>query len=205
MAARARSNVDHTRLISKSIFVTNFPDNTTSKDLWEVCKGYGTVVDVFIPDRKSKAGKRFAFVRFIKVDNVDRLVASSPAMVLDDECVVERDLDNFVMGEVKDFSSINNLRVLLSNELERVHILVSGIAISGWRRCENNGYGLEFIGSSADEWCGYVNVESEYSDDDEAAAEDKVDSVSFVEEFSCDKVDSVEEEKRRGYVNNDKN
>ncbi|GJY62646.1 RNA-directed DNA polymerase, eukaryota, nucleotide-binding alpha-beta plait domain protein [Tanacetum coccineum] len=170
----ARSNVDHTRLISKSIFVTNFPDNTTSKDLWEVCKGYGTVVDVFIPDRKSKAGKRFAFVRFIKVDNVDRLVgnlctlwigrmhlhanvarfdrppihssrpnistrpaangassfasvlkgnpnnfnhiASSPAMVLDDECVVERDLDNFVMGEVKDFSSINNLRVLLSNE-----------------------------------------------------------------------------------------
>ncbi|GJY93663.1 RNA-directed DNA polymerase, eukaryota, nucleotide-binding alpha-beta plait domain protein [Tanacetum coccineum] len=126
--------------------------------------GYGTVVDVFIPDRKSKAGKRFAFVRFIKVDNVDRLVgnlctlwigrmhlhanvarfdrppihssngassfasvlkgnpnnfnhiASSPAMVLDDECVVERDLDNFVMGEVKDFSSINNLRVLLSNE-----------------------------------------------------------------------------------------
>ncbi|GJS35391.1 RNA-directed DNA polymerase, eukaryota [Tanacetum coccineum] len=171
---KARSNVDHTRLISKSIFVTNFPDNTTSKDLWEVCKGYGTVVDVFIPDRKSKAGKRFAFVRFIKVDNVDRLVgnlctlwigrmhlhanvarfdrppiqssrpnistrpaangvssftsvlkgnpnnfnhiASSPAMVLDDECVVERDLDNFVMGEVKDFSSINNLRVLLSNE-----------------------------------------------------------------------------------------
>ncbi|GJT90513.1 RNA-directed DNA polymerase, eukaryota [Tanacetum coccineum] len=152
----------------------NFLDNTTSKDLWEVCKGYGTVVDVFIPDRKSKAGKRFAFVRFIKVDNVDRLVgnlctlwigrmhllanvarfnrplihssrpnistipaangassfasvlkgnpnnfnhiASSPAMVLDDECVVERDLDNFVMGEVKDFSSINNLRVLLSNE-----------------------------------------------------------------------------------------
>ncbi|GJX90595.1 RNA-directed DNA polymerase, eukaryota, nucleotide-binding alpha-beta plait domain protein [Tanacetum coccineum] len=152
----------------------NFPDNTTSKDLWEVCKGYGTVVDVFIPDRKSKEGKRFVFVRFIKVDNVDRLVgnlctlwigrmhlhanvarfdlplihssrpnistrpaangassfalvlkgnpntfnhiASSPAMVLDDECVVERDLDNFVMGEVKDFSLINNLRVLLSNE-----------------------------------------------------------------------------------------
>ncbi|GJX79562.1 RNA-directed DNA polymerase, eukaryota [Tanacetum coccineum] len=38
--------------------------------------GYGTVVDVFIPDRKSKAGKRFAFVRFIKVDNVDRLVGN---------------------------------------------------------------------------------------------------------------------------------
>ncbi|GJR24865.1 RNA-directed DNA polymerase, eukaryota, nucleotide-binding alpha-beta plait domain protein [Tanacetum coccineum] len=59
----ARSNVDHTRLISKSIFVTNFPDNTTSKDLWEVCKGYGTVVDVFIPDRKSKARKREQIVK----------------------------------------------------------------------------------------------------------------------------------------------
>ncbi|GKA73989.1 RNA-directed DNA polymerase, eukaryota [Tanacetum coccineum] len=36
--------------------------------------GYGTVVDVFILNRKSKSGKRFAFVRFIKVVNVDRLV-----------------------------------------------------------------------------------------------------------------------------------
>nr|GEX94116.1 RNA-directed DNA polymerase, eukaryota, nucleotide-binding alpha-beta plait domain protein [Tanacetum cinerariifolium] len=70
MAARFRSNVDHTRLISKSIFVTNLPDNTTSKDLWEVCQGYGTVVDVYIPNRKSKSRKRFAFVRFIKVENV---------------------------------------------------------------------------------------------------------------------------------------
>ncbi|GJU33566.1 RNA-directed DNA polymerase, eukaryota, nucleotide-binding alpha-beta plait domain protein [Tanacetum coccineum] len=34
----------------------------------------GTVVDVFIPFKKSKAGKRFAFVRFIKVFNLDRLV-----------------------------------------------------------------------------------------------------------------------------------
>nr|GEX69511.1 RNA-directed DNA polymerase, eukaryota, nucleotide-binding alpha-beta plait domain protein [Tanacetum cinerariifolium] len=174
MAARFRSNVDHTRLISKFIFVMNFPDNTMSKDLWEVCQGYGTVVDVYIPNRKSKAGKRFAFVRFIKVENVDRLVgnlctlwtgcmhlhanvvqferspihssrptnpirsdntgapsfasalkgnpnislpiSSSPAMVLDDSCVVKRDLDNYVMGEVKQFSSINNLSVLLSNE-----------------------------------------------------------------------------------------
>ncbi|GKB20293.1 RNA-directed DNA polymerase, eukaryota [Tanacetum coccineum] len=182
MAARNRSNSDHTRLISKSIFVTNFPDNTSAKDLWEVCKGYGTVVDVFIPNRKSRSGKRFAFVRFIKVGNVDRLVenlctlwigrmhlhanvvrydrppisssrpnvaprptvksvsrpsangassfvsvlkgnpntinhiSTSPAMVLDDECLVERDLDNFVLGEVKDFSSINNLLILLSNE-----------------------------------------------------------------------------------------
>ncbi|GKB52428.1 RNA-directed DNA polymerase, eukaryota [Tanacetum coccineum] len=76
MAARYRSNEDHTRSISKSIFVTNFPDSTSAKDLWKLCQDYGNVVDVYIPNRKSKAGKRFAFVRFIKVDNIDRLVGN---------------------------------------------------------------------------------------------------------------------------------
>nr|GEU61038.1 zinc finger, CCHC-type [Tanacetum cinerariifolium] len=174
MAPWVRSNSDHIRTISKSIFVTNFPDNTTSKDLWELCKGYGIVVDVYIPNRLSKAGKRFAFVRFIKVDNVERLLGNlctlwigrmhlhanvvrferssvnvprthnssrpnvatatngvsfasilkgnngtlnnislAPAMVLDDDCVVNHNLDFVVMGEVKDFSSINNLYFLL--------------------------------------------------------------------------------------------
>nr|GEY32291.1 RNA-directed DNA polymerase, eukaryota, nucleotide-binding alpha-beta plait domain protein [Tanacetum cinerariifolium] len=173
MATNFRSNADHTRLISKSIFVTNFPDNTSSKDLWKLCQDYGTMVDVYILNRKSKARKRFAFVRFIKAENINRLVgnlctlwigrmhlhanvvhferspiqasrlASSarpnhigaslfatvlkgnnthvnasevPAMVVDDSCVVTRDLEFFVMGEVNKFSSIPNLRVLLSNE-----------------------------------------------------------------------------------------
>nr|GEU40194.1 RNA-directed DNA polymerase, eukaryota, nucleotide-binding alpha-beta plait domain protein [Tanacetum cinerariifolium] len=65
---------DDTRALSKSVFVTNFPDSTSSKDLWTLCQGYGTVVDVYIPNRKSKAGKRFAFVRFIRVINLDRLI-----------------------------------------------------------------------------------------------------------------------------------
>ncbi|GKA96337.1 hypothetical protein Tco_0818432 [Tanacetum coccineum] len=56
---------------------------------------------------------------------------------------------------------------------------------------------------------GYVNVESEYTDDeeeDEDAASYLVDEfMSFVEEFSCeefscDKVVCLEDEKRRGYV-----
>ncbi|GJW92884.1 RNA-directed DNA polymerase, eukaryota [Tanacetum coccineum] len=169
--AGSRSKEDQVRSISKSIFITNFPDSTTSSELWKLCQSYGTVVDVFIPNRRSKAGKRFAFVRFIKVFNVERLVGNlctlwigrmhlqanlarferpsvqssrvappfrpahaaasfvsavkgvsapsisvSPALVLDDSCVVTRDLDNFVMGEVKQFSSINNLHILLSKE-----------------------------------------------------------------------------------------
>ncbi|GJT60751.1 RNA-directed DNA polymerase, eukaryota, nucleotide-binding alpha-beta plait domain protein [Tanacetum coccineum] len=69
-----RSNEDLTQKVSHSIYVTNFPDSVNSRDLWRECSAYGTVVDVFIPIKKSKAGKRFAFVRFIKVFNLDRLV-----------------------------------------------------------------------------------------------------------------------------------
>ena len=54
--------------------MTNFPEPTTSKDLWKACSAYGTVIDVFIPFKKSKAGKKFAFVRFIKVTDLERLV-----------------------------------------------------------------------------------------------------------------------------------
>ncbi|GJT64249.1 RNA-directed DNA polymerase, eukaryota [Tanacetum coccineum] len=71
-----RSKEDHVIRLSKSIFVTNFPENFGSSDLWKLCEAYGKVVDVYIPNRKSKAGKRFAFVRFIKVDDVDRLVSN---------------------------------------------------------------------------------------------------------------------------------
>nr|GFD01513.1 RNA-directed DNA polymerase, eukaryota, nucleotide-binding alpha-beta plait domain protein [Tanacetum cinerariifolium] len=69
-----KSKEDLTKKISHSIFVTNFPDSITSRDLWRECNAYGTVVDVFIPFKKSKAGKRFAFVRFVKVLNLERLV-----------------------------------------------------------------------------------------------------------------------------------
>nr|GEY18038.1 RNA-directed DNA polymerase, eukaryota [Tanacetum cinerariifolium] len=174
--------------ISKSVFITNFPDCVSARELWKTCSVYETVVDVFIPSKKSKAGKRFAFVRFIKVFNLDRLVANlstiwigklhlianhvryerlqnpyvnptsnsgaakstpkhnvsqqtnsrvgsyakavnsgysglqgaaispSPAMVLDDSCLVERDLSMYAMGKVKDFSSIPNLYSILNDE-----------------------------------------------------------------------------------------
>nr|GEX69201.1 nucleotide-binding alpha-beta plait domain-containing protein [Tanacetum cinerariifolium] len=46
----------------------------SAKDLFHSCKQYGHVVDSFIPLKKTKDGKRFGFVRFINVFNVDRLV-----------------------------------------------------------------------------------------------------------------------------------
>ncbi|GKC18050.1 RNA-directed DNA polymerase, eukaryota, nucleotide-binding alpha-beta plait domain protein [Tanacetum coccineum] len=71
-----RSKEDQVNRISKSGFVTNFPDSFGSRDLWSLCEVYGKVVDVFIPNRKSKAGKRFAFVRFIRVEDMDRLIGN---------------------------------------------------------------------------------------------------------------------------------
>nr|GEX66901.1 DIE2/ALG10 family [Tanacetum cinerariifolium] len=71
-----RSKEDEVHKISTSVFVTNFPDQSCVKDLWNACKQYGYVVDVFIPNRTSKAGKGFGFVRFIKFFDVERLVSN---------------------------------------------------------------------------------------------------------------------------------
>ncbi|GJR43923.1 DIE2/ALG10 family protein [Tanacetum coccineum] len=68
-----RSVADEVMKISTSVFVTNFPVQVGAKELWHACKQYGQVVDVFIPNRKSKLGKRFGFVRFIKVFDAERL------------------------------------------------------------------------------------------------------------------------------------
>lgn len=183
-----RSKEDDVQQVSFSLFVTNFPDHFSFRDLWRVCDEYGKVVDVFIPTRRSKSGNRYAFVRFIKIDDTDRLVknlctvwvgrlrlhanvarfqrksrnidkrghglngetklgvgkqqreigprknlsyadvvnqgkktgsmeeCSTPALVLDNSCVLQRDFSLSLMGKVKDFGSISNLYVILAKE-----------------------------------------------------------------------------------------
>nr|GEV71701.1 hypothetical protein CTI12_AA561260 [Tanacetum cinerariifolium] len=49
-----RSNQADVLNISTSFFVTNFPEQTTAKELWRLCKQYGNIIDVFIPNRRSK-------------------------------------------------------------------------------------------------------------------------------------------------------
>ena len=197
-----RTKEDDLAKISISVYITNFPDSCSAKDLFQSCKAYGHVVDSFIPFKRSKSGKRFGFVRFINVFSVERLInnlctlwigkhrlhanvtrfqrppvnakasvqlggkpqftnkvdnssnqsgrssqfsnpapdvpkqpkvltgsfanvvrgvqgpliSPSPALVLDDSCLVERDLSRHVMGRVKDFSSIPNLYTILTDE-----------------------------------------------------------------------------------------
>ncbi|GJY15770.1 RNA-directed DNA polymerase, eukaryota [Tanacetum coccineum] len=173
--------------ISTSIFITNFPDHFYAKDLWKTCNQYGNVVDTFIPNRRSKSGKRFGFVHFIKVLDVVHLVnnlctiwvdryklhaniarfqrppqknnnahypknggakfatnvnikegqnlansyiqaikkgtnsgskeeINTPVFVLDDTCLNHNEFPACLMGKVKEFNSLTNLKVVLANE-----------------------------------------------------------------------------------------
>nr|GEX46419.1 U3 small nucleolar RNA-associated protein 25 isoform X1 [Tanacetum cinerariifolium] len=150
-----RSKEDDVAKICTSIYVTNFPGTFSAKDLFNSCKVYGHVVDSFIPFKKSKAGKRFRFVRFINVFNEERLDdgsnrnssyvsktddgfkdavksnvhvvtgnshygtlenESKPAIVLDDDCLLNKFLGNSILGRVKEFASLSNLRMALVNE-----------------------------------------------------------------------------------------
>nr|GEY38202.1 RNA-directed DNA polymerase, eukaryota [Tanacetum cinerariifolium] len=183
-----RSKEDDVSRISISIFVSNFPDSFSAKELFQTCKQYGHVVDSFIPQKRTKEGNHFGFVCFINVFNVDRLVNNlctiwvgrlklhanlarfqraplnkehkpdlpkgavhrnvvnssrpissgnfgsaksyvnvvtnvnemskldSPAIVLDDDCVLSKDLSNSLMGRIKEFASLTNLKNALMNE-----------------------------------------------------------------------------------------
>ncbi|GJY57693.1 nucleotide-binding alpha-beta plait domain-containing protein [Tanacetum coccineum] len=69
-----RTKEDDVDRIATSIFITNFPESTTAKDLFIACSQYGHVIDSYIPNKKSKSGKRFGFVKFINVFSNDRLI-----------------------------------------------------------------------------------------------------------------------------------
>ncbi|GKB48218.1 RNA-directed DNA polymerase, eukaryota, reverse transcriptase zinc-binding domain protein [Tanacetum coccineum] len=70
------SNASMLERLSCNIFITNFPAYFSSKDLWNTCSKFGTVLDLFIPSKLSKQSKRYAFARFKKVSNVDSLISN---------------------------------------------------------------------------------------------------------------------------------
>nr|GEV09756.1 RNA-directed DNA polymerase, eukaryota, reverse transcriptase zinc-binding domain protein [Tanacetum cinerariifolium] len=68
------SNESLLERLSCNIFITNFPTTLSAKELWNTCVKYGTVLDVYIPEKTTKMGKRFAFARYHKVHDVDALI-----------------------------------------------------------------------------------------------------------------------------------
>lgn len=52
-----------------NFFITEFPENLSAKDLFETFKEYGLVLEVAIPPKRNKKGRRYGLLRFRKVDN----------------------------------------------------------------------------------------------------------------------------------------
>nr|GEV80857.1 RNA-directed DNA polymerase, eukaryota [Tanacetum cinerariifolium] len=174
----------------KAEIIEDPKDDTGSSRIVKATLERGLVVDVFIPFKESQAGKRFAFVRFVKVFNLERLVKNlcttwigryhlyanqvrferpnkpagvssnsknmdankghstngfkvgkksngsyahvvnggfpsvspatlicpSPALVLDETCLIDRDFSKCVMGKVKDVNSIPTIQIILHDE-----------------------------------------------------------------------------------------
>nr|GEX19099.1 nucleotide-binding alpha-beta plait domain-containing protein [Tanacetum cinerariifolium] len=105
---------DDVAKISTSIFVTNFPESFSSKDLFQSCKQYGHVVDTFIPNKRSKADKRFGFVRFINVFNDDRLV-NNLCTIWNDRLKLHANIARFNRAPLKE-NIIREKGIALTNE-----------------------------------------------------------------------------------------
>jgi hypothetical protein len=63
----------HLDKITTSFFFTNIPEDATSEDLWKLFLKYGRVGEVFLPRKLDKRGRRFGFVKFKEVLEVDVL------------------------------------------------------------------------------------------------------------------------------------
>nr|GEX29749.1 nucleotide-binding alpha-beta plait domain-containing protein [Tanacetum cinerariifolium] len=137
-----RTKEDNVAKISTSIYITNFPESLSAKELFHTCKQYGHVVDSFIPTKRDMTGKWFGFVRFINIFNQERLVnnlctvgdksymgavkgvnkdvgrdsVSSPVLVLGDECMAFKDLSLAIFGRVKEFTSLANIQLAIGND-----------------------------------------------------------------------------------------
>nr|GEU76535.1 RNA-directed DNA polymerase, eukaryota [Tanacetum cinerariifolium] len=69
-----KSNHNNLQDVTETMFITNFPTSFGSKDLWKTCNEHGSVADVYIALKLSIIGRRFAFVRFLKVKNTESLL-----------------------------------------------------------------------------------------------------------------------------------
>ncbi|PWA85175.1 RNA-directed DNA polymerase, eukaryota [Artemisia annua] len=68
-----KSNMEAVENMAVSYYFTDIPETWKEIDLWKLFLRYGCVVDVYIAKKKSLEGKSFGFVRFIKVQDANKL------------------------------------------------------------------------------------------------------------------------------------
>jgi hypothetical protein len=79
-SARANTNsgkrkgfFHHLDKVTTPFFFTNFPDSTTTGELWKIFLQYGRVGEVYIPKKLDRRGRRFGFVKFKEVTDEEEL------------------------------------------------------------------------------------------------------------------------------------
>ncbi|GJT68410.1 retrotransposon protein, putative, ty1-copia subclass [Tanacetum coccineum] len=125
-----RSKEDDVRMISTSIYVTNFPEYTNAKELWRVCSQYGNVIDSFIPNRRSKNGKQpsvlkggvqrlsNSYIQAFKTGHISHndVEVSQSTLVLDESCFHNHDFSLSLVSKLKEFGSLPNLKKILEEK-----------------------------------------------------------------------------------------
>ncbi|GLU16460.1 hypothetical protein SLE2022_328930 [Rubroshorea leprosula] len=56
-----------------AFFFTNMPEDWSYSDMWKTFGKFGRVFDIYSPQRRSKSGRRFGFVKFLNVRNTREL------------------------------------------------------------------------------------------------------------------------------------
>ena len=59
-----------------SFYFTRFADDTTERELWMHFKRWGDLREIFIPYRRNYNGRRYGFVRFKGVRDIQQLAAT---------------------------------------------------------------------------------------------------------------------------------
>jgi hypothetical protein len=72
-AGRGDSFVKKLNREATSFFFTHFDENTLVVDLWRVFAKFGRVGEVYVPKKLDKWGRRFGFVKYLEVSNVEEL------------------------------------------------------------------------------------------------------------------------------------
>lgn len=67
--SRVERRRNHFRGPITTLFFTHFPEDFSEKNMWGVFAKWGKVVDIFIPGKRNKEGRRFGFVRMVGVDD----------------------------------------------------------------------------------------------------------------------------------------
>ncbi|KAJ4830309.1 hypothetical protein Tsubulata_018246 [Turnera subulata] len=58
-----------------SLYVENLSETWKPTDIYRIMSKYGEVVDVYVPNKRTRSGKRFGFVRFRGIRDLQRLLS----------------------------------------------------------------------------------------------------------------------------------